>query len=360
MSFINQMEPVFDDAERIAMNEYLLSGGWGTEFKKTRQLEEMIKEYTGAKHCWMMPNGTLSLSCALYAVVVRPGDEVIVPDYTMAATPNSVRLIGANVVFADIDRDNLCLDFEDMKKKVTSNTKAVLFVSINGRCPDNISDYIGYCQDKGIHFIEDAAQSLGSKKGETHLGRFGEIGSFSFSAPKIITTGQGGALITDDDVLSDKIKHLRDFGRDAGGSDQYVDMGWNLKFSDFQAVIGIEQMKKLPERVKRKKEMGRLYDRLLEGIDGVEIINTDYSDTSPWFFDILCDRRDELKAHLKDNGVGTREFYPPLHSEPVYNYSGSYHNAEEISSKGLWLPSGVNVTDDQIEYVCGKIKEFYS
>ena len=142
-----------------------------------------------------------------------------------------------------------------------------------------------------IHFIEDAAQSLGSKKGETHLGRFGEIGSFSFSAPKIITTGQGGALITDDDMLSDKIKHLRDFGRETGGSDHYVDMGWNLKFSDFQAVIGIEQMKKLQDRVNRKKEMGRLYDRLLEGIKGVKTIYTDYSDTSPWFLDILCERR---------------------------------------------------------------------
>lgn len=157
MNFIKQMEPVFDDAEQIAMNEYLLSRGWGTEFNKTRQLEDMIKEYTGSKHCWMMPNGTLSLSCALYAVGVRPGDEVIVPDYTMAATPNSVRLIGANVVFADINRDNLCLDYEDMKKKVTAKTKAVLFVSINGRCPDNISDYVEYCKHEGIHFLEDAA-----------------------------------------------------------------------------------------------------------------------------------------------------------------------------------------------------------
>lgn len=359
MDFINQMEPVFDDAEQIAMNEYLLSGGWGTEFKKTRQLEEMIKEYTGAHHCWMMPNGTLSLSCALYAVGVRPGDEVIVPDYTMAATPNSVRLIGATVVFADINRDNLCLDFEDMKKKVTEKTRAVMFVSINGRCPDNIVDYVEYCKERDIHFIEDAAQSLGSKKGETHLGRFGEIGSFSFSAPKIITTGQGGALITDDDELSDKIKHLRDFGRDVGGSDHYVDVGWNLKFSDFQAVIGIEQMKKLPDRVKRKKEMGRLYVKMLEGIDGVETIPTNFDDTAPWFFDALCDRRTELKDFLKDNGVGTREFYPPLHSEPVYNYSEYHPTAKDISSRGLWLPSSVKISDEQIRYICEKIREFY-
>ncbi len=360
MDYIRQMEPVFDDSERNAINEYLLEGGWGTEFRKTRSFENMIKEYTGAKHCWIMPNGTLSLSCALVAVGVKPGDEVIVPDYTMAATPNAVHLIGAKAVFVDIDRDNLCMDYEQMKAAVTNKTRAVLLVSINGRCPDNIDEYVSFCKERGIHLLEDAAQSLGSFFKAIHLGRFGEIGSFSFSAPKIITTGQGGALITDDDELSDKIKKLRDFGRESGGSDHYLTMGWNLKFSDFQAVIGIEQMKKLSERVARKKEMGRLYEHNLSDIDGVEIINTDYESTAPWFFDILCENRAKLKAYLHDRGIGSREFYPPLHNEPVYGYEMSFPITEEISAKGLWLPSSIKVTDDQIEYICDTIKNFYS
>lgn len=359
MEFINQMQPTFDDSERLALNNYMLQGGWGTEFKMTRRFEDMIKDYTGAKHCWIMPNGTLSLSCALAAVGVGVGDEVIVPDYTMAATPNSVHLIGAKAVFVDIDRETLCMDFDQMKAAINEKTKAVLLVSINGRCPTQIEHFISFCKSKGIYIIEDAAQSLGSFYNNVHLGRFGDIGSFSFSAPKIITTGQGGALITDNDELADRIKKLRDFGRESGGSDHYLTMGWNLKFSDFQAVVGIEQMKKLPERVIRKKKMGRLYSDLLEGIKGVQVIKTDFDSVPPWFFDILCDDREGLMDYLRERGIGSRKFYPPLHSEPVYGYESSFPVTEEISARGLWLPSSITVTDKQIEYICEVVRMFY-
>ena len=202
---------------------------------------------------------------------------------------------------------------------------------------------------------------MGSFYKGTHIGRFGKIGSFSFSAPKIITTGQGGALITDDDELNDKIKKIRDFGREQGGSDHYLIKGWNFKFTDLQAVVGIEQMKKLSDRVLRKKKMGKLYDSMLANIQGVELIKTNYEDTSPWFFDILCERREELMEFLKDRGVGTRPFYPPLHSEPAYGHTGLHFPVtEEIAAKGLWLPSFISLTDKQIEYVCNSIKQFYS
>ncbi len=248
-----------------------------------------------------------------------------------------------------------------MKAAVSDKTKAVMLVSINGRYPRDMQEFVDYCKDKNIHLIEDAAQSLGSFCKGKHLGRYGEIGSFSFSAPKIITTGQGGALITDDDELSDRIKRIRDFGRDAGGSDHYLSKGWNFKFSDFQGVIGIEQMKKLPGRVERKKEMGKLYDKFLRDIPGVELIPTNYEDTSPWFFDILCDRREELQAYLKENNIGTRSFYPPLHSEPAYGYSELHFPVtEEVAAKGLWLPSSISVADEQIRYICEKIKNYYT
>lgn len=360
MEFINQMEPSFDMHEADAIYEYMKSGGWCTEFKKTRQFEDMLCEYTGAKHCWITSNGTVSLSIALMAVGVGVGDEVICPDYTMVATPNSAELIGAKAVFVDIDPKTLCMDLEKMKQAVTDKTRAVLLVSINGRYPEDMQGFVDFCKEKNIHLIEDAAQSLGSFCGGTHLGRFGEIGSFSFSAPKIITTGQGGALITDDDELADRIKKIRDFGRNAGGSDHYLVKGWNFKFTDLQAILGIEQMKKLPERVARKKEMGRLYDSLLAGIPGVELMPTNYEDTSPWFFDILCERREELIAYLKERSVGTRVFYPPLHAEPAYGYTHlSFPVTEDISARGLWLPSSITVTDEQIHYICDAIREFY-
>ena len=281
MQFINQMEPSFDEKEQNALAEYMGSGGWVTEFQKTRQFENMIKEYTGSKYCWVTANGTVSLSIALMACGIGVGDEVICPDYTMIATPNSAELIGAKAVFVDVERDTLCMDFEKMKSAVTPQTKAVMLVSINGRYPSKYEEIAAYCQERHLSLIEDAAQSLGSFYKGMHIGRLGKIGSFSFSMPKIITTGQGGALITDDDELNDKIKKLRDFGREKGGIDHYLIKGWNFKFTDIQAVIGIEQMKKIPARVKRKKEMGMLYDSLLAGIPGVEVIKTNYQYTSP-------------------------------------------------------------------------------
>ena len=222
MDFINQMEPSFDDHERNAMNEYLSAGGWLMEFKKTRELEVMIAEYTGAKYCSIMPNGTLSLSVALMACGVGVGDEVICPDYTMVATPNAAELIGAKAVFVDIDRETLCMNFNQMKSAVTDKTKAVLFVSTSGRCPKNINEYVNFCKERGIHFIEDAAQSLGSRCNGKHLGTFGEIGSFSFSVPKIIAMGQGGALITDDEKLYQNIKWIRDFGTEINFQRYYL------------------------------------------------------------------------------------------------------------------------------------------
>lgn len=359
MEFINQMEPNFDEHEAEHLYEYMQSGGWVTEFRKTAEFADMIAQYTGSKYCSITANGTVSLSIALLACGVSRDDEVIVPDYTMVATPNAAELIGAKAVFVDIDRRNLCMDFEQMTKAVTEKTKAVILVSINGRYPENIEQFVTYCKEKGLYLIEDAAQSLGSFCGDRHLGTFGDIGSFSFSSPKIITTGQGGALITDNEDLYKNIKRIRDFGRDQGGNDHYIVKGWNFKFTDVQAVIGIEQMKKLPQRVIRKKELGKLYEQYLNGISQVEMIPTNYEDTAPWFFDILCEDRESLIIFLKENNIGSRPFYPPLHAEPAYGYSGSYPVTEEISQKGLWLPSSVALKDEQVKYICDKIREYY-
>ena len=361
MEYIQQMEPSFDSNEIRAFNEYMLSGGLGKEAEKTREFEELIKAYTGAKHCRVVANGTVSLSAALVAVDVGVGDEVICPDYTMAATPNSVEMIGAKAVFCDIDRSTLCMDFEKMKQAVTPRTKAIMLVSINGRHPKEMQRFTDFCKERDIHLIEDAAQSLGSFCGDKHLGCIGEIGSYSFSAPKIITTGQGGALVTNSDELAERINQICDFGRIKAGEDRYYTMGWNFKFTDFLAVIGIQQMKKLPYRVERKREMGRLYAELLTGVSGVELVETDFNETTPWLFDILCERRTDLKKYLHEKNIGTRVFYPALHKEAVYGYTDqSYPVAEDVADRGLWLPSSMALTDEMIKYVCRQIRNFYN
>ncbi len=359
MEFIAQMEPSFDEKERLAMDRYMSSGGWLMEFEKTREFERMVAAYTGAAYCSAMPNGTISLVAALLACGVKPGDEVIVPDYTMVATPNAAELIGAKAVFVDIEPDTLCMDFEGMKHAVTEKTRAVIFVSINGRSPANLEEFTVFCKGHNIWLVEDAAQSLGSRCGGRHLGTFGDIGSFSFSVPKVITTGQGGALITNNEELAGRIKKIRDFGRAGGGSDHYLVKGWNFKFTDLQAVIGIEQMKKLPGRIARKKEMGAVYQENLQGIPGIRLVPTDLGQTAPWFFDILCREREKLYVYLKEHGIGSRVFYPPLHAEPAYGRKGDFPVAEKIAAEGLWLPSSITLKDSQITYICNTIREFY-
>ena len=362
LPFIPQMEPWFDRAESEAICDYMRNGGWVTEFTKTRQFEQSIADYTGAKYCSVVSNGTVSLTLALLAHGVGPGDEVIVPDYTMMASASAAILAGAEVVFADVEPQTLCLDLEAVKRAIGPRTRAIILVTINGRSPTRLSELVSLCAEKGLVLIEDAAQSLGSRSEGMHLGRFGAMGSFSFSAPKVITTGQGGALISDDEPAMSRIRKLRDFGRVANGQDHYLTVGWNFKFTDIQAVIGLEQMKKLDSRVERKKEIYRLYVEGLTGIPGIELIPTNTDDTSPWFVDVLVSggHRPGLISHLERQVIGSRPFYPALHAEPAFNRRGeSYPVAEKIAEEGLWLPSSAKLTDEDIHRVCGAIRSFF-
>jgi perosamine synthetase len=354
---INQMEPWIGEEERKAVDEYLGSGGWLTEFKKTAEFARMIGDYVGSKHCFILANGTVTLYTALAAVGVGPGDEVIVPDYTMIATPNSVVLAGAKPVFVDVDPSNLCLDLDLAEAAITPRTKAIMLVSINGRAPD-MRRALEIARKHNVFLIEDAAQSLGSRWQGKHLGSFGVIGSFSFSAPKIITTGQGGALVTDDDELAERIRQIRDFGRRKSGVDFHLSIGYNFKFTDLQAVIGVEQMKKLDWRVQRKKEMFALYRTLLHDLEEVKFLPTS-EEVPPWFIDVLVPDPAGLGEYLKNHEIGSRPFYPALHSQPAYNWPGSYPNAEYAAQHGLWLPSSSFLTDQQVGTICSGIRMYY-
>ena len=361
MKRINQIEPWIGDEEKKAMAEYLDSGGWLTEFKKTMEFEQQIADYIRAKYVSVVNNGTVSLTIALLALGIKRGDEVIVPDYTMIASANAIILAGAEPILVDIDSKNLCLDIGLVEKAITSKTKAIMLVSINGRSPE-MEKFVSLAKKYNLFLIEDAAQSLGSKYNTKHLGTFGDIGSFSFSAPKVITTGQGGALVTDNKELYQKILKIKDFGRAKTGVDYHESIGYNFKFTDLQAVIGIEQMKKLDWRVKRKKEIYKLYQDLLKEIGEIEFIETNLEDASPWFIDILVpeDKRGLLVSFLEEKGIGARPFYPAIHTQPPYSYAkGDFKNSEYISKKGLWLPSSSFLSNSDINYTCLAIKNFF-
>ncbi len=362
MKRINQMEPWLGEEEKRAMAEYLDSGGWLTEFKKTREFEQLIAGYVGSRYAAVVNNGTVSLMIALMALGIGSGDEVIVPDYTMIASANAVVLVGAKPVLVDIDPSNLCLDLEKAQTAITPRTKAIMYVSINGRSHD-MNEVVALARRHKLYLIEDAAQSLGSRFQGKHLGTFGEIGSFSFSVPKIITTGQGGALVIDDEEIHRKIALIKDFGRPQGGVDYHEVMGFNSKFTDLQAVIGIEQMKKLDWRVKRKKEIYQLYVNLLRKTKPVNMIDTNLEDCSPWFIDIMVKGqgvKHRLVSYLEEKGIGTRPCYPAIHTQPPYAHvRGDFRNSEYVSQFGLWLPSASFLTDQDIERVCLEINRFF-
>ncbi|MDD5043627.1 MAG: DegT/DnrJ/EryC1/StrS family aminotransferase [Patescibacteria group bacterium] len=357
--FINQMEPWYGEEEKKAIADYLNSGGWIMEFKKTREFEQMIAEFCGAKYCSVVANGTVSLFIALRAIGVGPGDEVVVPDYTMIATPNAVVLAGAKPIFVDVD-DSLCLDVDKVSGVINEKTRAIFHVSINGRA-GRLEELKELCDRKGLILLEDAAQSLGSFYKGKHLGNFGAIGSFSFSVPKIITTGQGGALITNDEDLYKKICKVKDFGRVSGGCDIHDEFGWNFKFTDLQAVFGIEQMKKLRDRITRKKNICKFYAEKLKGVPEVELIGTDLEEVSPWFIEILVEDPQKLSDFLKEKNIGSRAFYPAIHTQKIYSdVAGEFPKASRFAKRGLWLPSASQLGEEDVKRVCQAIKDYFA
>lgn len=355
--FIQQMEPWVGKEEEQEVLKVMRSG-WITEAQKTKQFEEEIASFVGCRYASVVTNGTVSLAIGLWALGIGAGDEVIVPDFTMVATPNAVLMAGAKPVLVDIEKETLCLDISDVEKKITSRTRAVMPVALNGRAPD-MEKLMSLCKKKNICLLEDAAQAFGSSWKNQYLGTFGEIGSFSFSTPKVITTGQGGALVTDDKNLYEKIIRIKDFGRINRNFQDHDEIGYNFKFTDILAAIGIAQMKKLPGRLKRKKDIFALYKHELEGVSGIRFLTTDLTQVSPWFIDILIDDPKALQIYLRGERIGTREFYPAIHTTKPYQGSRRLPNSRWVAEHGLWLPSSSCLTDSDIITVCSAIRNYY-
>ena len=220
-----------------------------------------------------------------------------------------------------------------------------------------------------LRIIEDAAHSLGSHYGKKHQGNQSDLGVFSFSTPKIITTGQGGMIVTNNKNLYEKCMELKDFGRKIGAKKKMIsafdhdEIGYNFKFTEFQAAVGISQMKKLSNRIKIKKKMFKMYQEELENISDIEFVGTDLKKITPWMTDIILKNKNarlKLITFLKKNNIETRIFYPSIHKlKPYFTNNKKFPVSSEISDKGLWLPSSTTLTDKQINFICKEIKNFF-
>lgn len=355
---ILQTRPVFDEREANACYEYLANPDhFYTEFKKTEELEKALCAVIGSRHCIMTVNGNIALILALMAMGVKAGDEVIVPNYTMIASINSVTMVGATPILVDVDPETLTLSTEIIAAARTSRTKAVMHVSLNNRST-SMEEIACYCKEHHLLLLEDAAQSLGCRIGGRHYGTFGDIGCFSFSTPKIISTGQGGCVVTDSDELAQQMRKIKNFGRTSGGIDVFDSFGINFKFTDVQAVIGLEQLKKLPDRVIRMRQMFDLYYNRLRSM--TKMIAPQEDTWIPWFIDLFTPRRDALMAFLAKHNVQTRATYPEIHRTPMYLSDAVFPVSHMVSAEGLFLPSHLLLTDRDIHYVCDLIQLFLS
>jgi perosamine synthetase len=358
---IPQYEPFFGKEERDAVTAYMDSGAWLTEHKETERFEKMFSAVIGCDYASAVNNGTISLSIALLALGLKPGDRVVVPNLTMIATASAVQLIGCIPVLCDVDPTNLCLDLELAKQKqIDTGAKAVIYVPLNGRSHNSFEliKFRGALHVMGASLVEDSAQALGAKTPDgVSFGLIGDIASFSLSPHKIVSTGQGGMLTTNDPYYYDQIEKLKDFGRRSGGADVHDTFGINSKFTDLQAVIGIEQLKKLSGRCSRKNMILRDYESLLDGMDVQFIPHCNV----PWFIDIYVDKdiRLQLVELLKEKGIGTRLLYPPLHTQlAMAGYWGSARELEvstEYSVRGIWLPSSFNLLRADIEFISREV-----
>lgn len=358
-SLLLQTMPNFDIAEANACFEYMKDGtNFVTEYQQTSKLEKMLSEFIGVKYVVMTTSGSMALIMALLGANIGKGDDVIVPNYTMIATINAVKFVGANPIIVDVDSRSHTITRDIIESCRTSNTKCIIHVSLNNRSID-LSGIAEYCLSNQIVLIEDAAQSLGATVNGKHYGTFGKIGCFSLSTPKIISTGQGGFVITDDEQIASKMSMIKNFGRKCGGVDIFELFGLNMKFTDIQAVIGIEQLKKLPQRVQFMRSLYRDYYEQLNDLPIRMIAPTD--DTYlPWFIDIYTPRRDELAIFLKVHNIQTRPTYPEIHRTPMYLTDTEYPVTTSISNTGLFLPSHTLLKKDDVRFICRLIRVFFT
>ena len=352
---INQVEPNISSEDMESVSQYIQSGSWITEHKLTKDLEDKVASYVDRKYAVAVPNGTIAIYLALIASGIREGHKVAVPNITMIATINAIIWAGAEPVIVDVD-NTLCMSLDSLKK--VHEVNAVIFVPLNGRVGSGL-EIQKYCKDKDIILIEDSAHALGSSYLNQKCGSLGSLSIFSFTPHKIITMGQGGMVLSDDEILYQKLIDIKTFNREKDKSDVHRGFGLNFKITDLQSSLGLSQLSKLEEFIKLKKDLHRQYsnninDKYLKSFNEYE---------TPWFIDLYCNsqnQREELHLYLKQKNIETRFSYPSLSSQSYLQNieKTDLTFSEEISNNILWLPSSTNLSREDAEYVSSAVNNF--
>jgi perosamine synthetase len=362
---IPQFKPYIGKEEYEKIKE-CFDNNWVTEGEKSKEFVNQLNKITGCKYGVLAPNGTLSLYLGLKALGVGRGDEVIVPNFSFYASASSVIMAGAKPVFAEVDIENLQADVNQIIKKISRRTKAIMPVHVYGMSCD-IEEIMKISHKYKLKVIEDAAQGIGLKFKGKHVGSFGEIGSFSFFADKTITTGEGGYLCTNSQEIYNKLLYLRNQGRINRGSFIHPELGYNFRMTDIQSSMGLAQLKKLEFIIKTKKENFELYDQNLKQKKFVIVKPIVGSSFVPFRIAILFDeisQKEKTEKELNLNGVETRTFFYPLNRQPYFKRKNNIFFKRKKDSvtlslynRGICLPSYVGLSEKEILYICKVIND---
>jgi len=362
-SFIPVAKPVFEGRELEYLSDCIKSGWISSLGKYVTEFEQGFARYIGCQYGVAVHTGTAALHLALAALDIGPGDEVIIPDLTFAATANTVIYTGAKPVLVDVEEDTWNINPRQLEKAINENTKAVIAVHLYGH-PCDMEPILDICDRYEIVLVEDAAQAHGAEYRGRKVGAIGKIGCFSFFANKLITTGEGGICVTDDLELTHRIEQLRDHGMSPTKRYWHDAVGYNYRMTNLQAAVGVAQLERIDWFVERKRAVANLYRNHLVDIRNLVLpTEKDYAKNIFWMFTICIKEtckvsRDELMQLLKSEGVDTRPVFFPLHVMPPYREEKTYPNSEKISKAGLSLPSSAALTEQDVDRVCRLIAEF--
>ncbi|MBU1937952.1 DegT/DnrJ/EryC1/StrS aminotransferase family protein [bacterium] len=351
------MIPVYEPDITQLEEDYLLKAfrsGWiSSKGDYLVQFESSFAKWVRTRHALATCSGTTALHLALLSLGTKPGDEVIVPALTYVATANAVAYTGATPVFVDSDAESWTIDPDDIEKHLTKRTRGIIAVHLYGR-PARMNRILPLAQKYGLWVVEDAAEAHGARVLGRPVGSIGTVGAFSFFGNKILTTGEGGIVTTNDDELAELISRYRGQGVSPTVTYWHDLLGYNYRMTNLTAAIGLAQLERAHEILAVKKRLSRWYTERLTHIPEIELVRPlDWADDVCWMFSALVSRRDEVRAILGEAGIDTRPFFFPIYKMPIYHDSTIHLPVtENLSKRGINLPSSPQLKEDQVDYIC--------
>lgn len=367
MDFIPVNEPLLNGNEKKYLCECIDTGWISSEGPFVKLFEEKMSSSVNRKYGVAVSNGTAALEVAMQAIGIQKGDEVIMPAFTIISCAMAVTKLGGKPVLVDSDPHTWNMKVEEIEKKITHKTKAILVVHLYG-LPVEMDKILDLAKRYHLKVVEDAAEMHGQIYRGKPCGSFGHISTFSFYPNKHVTTGEGGMVVTDDEELANRCKLLRNlcFRQDM----RYVheEISDNYRFTNLQAAVGLAQLERLVEFVEKKRQIGKFYTEHLSDVRGIQlpVSKTEYADNIYWVYGIVLDKEinytnREITKLLASKGIGTRTFFWCMHEQPVYKEQGlfdgeRYENGEYLARKGFYIPSGLALTTEQMKAVVAAVR----